>query len=467
MSDFSPARCEILKAIITPYGRENVVSEDISAIIGAFDIEHGIGKLALTGSITVLDTTGFLERFPLRGEETLDLEIKSYDLQTVRKIKAHIYKITDIEPNSLTKGVTYTLHWISNISWKAAQRKITKAYNDKEVSTIIKEIFNQYFAELKPHTTRKTDGIELPPETTIFNVSGEEQRKFVLQNTSGKTFLTIPRYSPTEAIGFCLKRAFNNTQSKSSSFRFFETWDGFYSVSDEWFFQKAAANGISQSKVLNYSAYVDLDPLNIDEQVKSLESFVNPSRIDSARDLAGGGYKNTFVEIDLLNHTVIRHNYAYLEGNNKFKDVKGKDASWQTDTHTEKFANEVFTNENARQFLVMRDYRDGYDGKAFAGEKHYRELVSQRVMYNAHMSATQVQATTSGRLDLSPGDVIHVNIRELNASTNQIEKNNQLSGRYLITYISNVCNSDILSTQLTLFKYDWSGANIDTRANIQ
>ena len=464
MSDFSPAKCEITKAIITSYGRENVASEDISAIIGAFDIEHGIGKVALTGSITVLDTTGFLEMFPLRGEETLDLEIKSYDLQTVRKIKAHIYRITDIEPNNLTKGVTYTLHWISNISWSALQRKIIKAYNNKEISTIIKEIFNQYVAKLKPYTTVKTDGIELPDETSIFNITGEEQRKFVLHRTSEKTSLTIPRYSPTEAIGFCLKRAFNNTQSKSSSFRFFETWDGFYFVSDEWFFQKAAANGISQSKVLNYSAQVDLDPLNIDEQVKSLESFTNPSRIDSARDLAGGGYKNTFLEIDLLNSTVKRYNYAYLEGNNKFKDVKGKEASWQADTHTEKFANEVFTNENARQFLVMRDYRNSYDAKSFSGEKNFRELVSRRVMYNAHMSATQVQATTSGRLDLSPGDVIHVNIRELNASTNQIEKNDQLSGRYLITHISNVCNNDILSTQLTLFKYDWSDANIDKGA---
>lgn len=219
-----------------------------------------------------------------------------------------------------------------------------------------------------------------------------------------------------------MKRAFNNTQSKSSSFRFFETWDGFYSVSDEWFFQKAAANGLTRNKVLNYSAQVDLDPVNIEEQVRSLETFIHPRRIDSARDLAGGGYRNTFVEIDLLNRTVIRHNYTYLEGNNKFKDVKGVEATWQTDTHTKEFADEVFTNENARQFLVMRDYRDGYDGKAFAGEKHYRELVSRKIMYNAHMSATQVLATTSGRLDLSPGDIIHVNIRELNASTNQIQK---------------------------------------------
>ena len=74
MSDFSPSRCEITKAIITSYGRENVVSEDINTIIGAFDIEHGIGKVALTGSVTVLDTTGLLERFPQEGKKLLILK---------------------------------------------------------------------------------------------------------------------------------------------------------------------------------------------------------------------------------------------------------------------------------------------------------------------------------------------------------------------------------------------------------
>jgi hypothetical protein len=463
MADYSPARCEIIKATITPYGGESVASRDISATIFAFDIDYGIAKVAMSGTIGVLDNEGMLEGFPLRGEETLDLEIKCYDLQTVRKIKAQIFRITDVEANSMTKGTTYTLHWISKVSWNANKRKIIKAYNNSTISTMVKEIFNNYIAKLLPYTTAKTDAIKLPENSSAFNINGEPERKFYLQKTDAKTSVVIPRYAPTEAIGFCLERAFSNTQSKSSSFRFFETWEGFYCVSDEWLFEKAADNGISQKNIMNYSAYVDLDPVNITEQTRSLESFSNSARIDTARDLGGGGYKNTFVEIDLLSHTVERYTYSYLEGNNKFKDSRGKPASWKTDIHTEEFAKEYFTQDNARQFLVMRDYRDVYDAKAFGGEKNFRELVSRRVMYNQHMSATQVVATTSGRLDLSPGDVIRVNIRELNHSTNQIEDNRQLSGKYLIVHVSNVCNNDLLHTNLTLFKYDWSDAGIDDR----
>lgn len=463
---FNPAACDIVKAVITPYGGDNVAGEDITPLVGSFDIEHGIGKVAMSGTITVLDNTGFLENFPLRGEETIDLEFFCYDLQTTRKIKAQIFRISDVETNTMTKGATYTLHWVSTVSWNSVKRKIIKAYNGKTISTIVKDIFNNYIGTLAPYTTAKTEGVKLPPNTTAFNINGERDRKFYLQQTDAKTTLTIPRYSPTEAIGFCLKRAYSNTQSKSSSFRFFETWEGYYCVSDEWFFEKAAQNGISERNIMNYSAYVDLDPLNITEQVRSLESFSNPKRIDTATDLAGGGYRNTFVEVDLLNHTVRRYNYGYIDinengPNNIFKDVRGKEANWKTDVHTREFAKDSFTNENARQFMVVRDYRDVYDAKAFSGEKNFRELVSSRIMYNAHMTATQVVATTSGRLDLTPGEVIRVKVRELNQDTTKSELNPQLSGKYLITHVLNSCNNGMLSTNLTLFKYDWSDAGAD------
>jgi hypothetical protein len=113
----------------------------------------------------------------------------------------------------------------------------------------------------------------------------------------------------------------------------------------------------------------------------------------------------------------------------------------------------------------VRDYRDTYDAKAFGGEKNFRDLVASRVMYNNHLQSTSVTAMTSGRLDLSPGDVVFIRIRELNQSTNQVLLNDQLSGRYLITHIVNSCDSDIMATHLQLFKYDWSDAGSDNRQN--
>jgi len=189
MSEFSPGKCEIVKAVISPYGKESTAGEDISPIIGAFDIEHGISKVSLTGSITVLDNQSFMERLPLRGEETLDLEIKCYDLQTVRKIKAVIYRIDDINPAPDTKGVTYTLRWISKPSWNGFTKSIIRAYTNKSVSTIVKEIFQEYIAKLRAYTTSKTDNVKLPENTSIYNIEGEQEenlfcRKQKLQQLS-------------------------------------------------------------------------------------------------------------------------------------------------------------------------------------------------------------------------------------------------------------------------------------------
>ena len=460
MSDFSPSRCEITKAFVTPYNKKGADGDDISTIVGSFDIEYGIGKTSLTGSITVLDTQSYLERLPLRGEEELDLEITCFDLQTVRKIKAFIYKISDVEPSQEAKGVSYTLHWISKSSWNGATKSIIKAFTDKTISTIVKELFQEYIAKTRPYTTSKSDPIKLPDNTEIFNIEGEQERKLVIQKTDTKTSLTIPKFSASEAIYMCLKRAFLNTQSKSSSFRFFETWEGYHFVSDEWLFEKAKINGIPEKNLLIYSAQIDLDPENITEQLRSLESFTNSGRIDSARDLAAGSYKTSFVEIDLLNHTAKKYNYDYVP--TTFKDSTGKESSWSTDVHTKDFVDATFNASNAPQYLIVRDYRDTYDAKSFNGEKNFRDLAANRIMYNNHLKSTSVTAVTSGRLDLSPGDVVHVRVRELNASQ-QISQNDQLSGKYLITHVVNACNSDVMTTQLQLFKYDWSDAGSDNR----
>ncbi|MGA1048478.1 MAG: hypothetical protein ACO3UU_10725, partial [Minisyncoccia bacterium] len=229
MSDFSPSQCEITKAIITPYGGENVVGQDITTIIGSWHVEQGINMVSLSGSISVLDNEGFLEELPLRGEESIELEFLCSDLQTKREIKAQIHKINDVQTSANNKGVTYTLHWISKQSWQGFTRSVLKAYRNKKISTMAKEVFEQYICGLTDYTPsiRET----FPENTHVWSLQGNRDRRFIVQDTDGSTNVIIPDYTPTEAIGFLLKRAHSSTNSTSSSWRFFETWDGFYCVS--------------------------------------------------------------------------------------------------------------------------------------------------------------------------------------------------------------------------------------------
>jgi len=464
MSDFSPSYCEITKAILTPYGAENAVSHDISTIIGAWHVEHGIGSVSLSGSITVLDNEGLLEGLPLRGEESLELEFLCADLQTKREIKAQVHKINDVAASNTNKGTTYTIHWISSQSWAGFKRSVLKAFRDKKISTMCKEVFEQYISRLVDYSPSRVE--TYPEGTQVWSLQGNRERKFILQDTEGNTNVIIPDYMPTEAIGFLLKRAHSNTNSSSSSWRFFERWDGFYCVSDEWLYERGISASQRRTSQFNYSAQVDMDPENAEEQVRSFSSFKNSERSNPAQSLVNGAYRNTIIEVDLLKHHARRYNYGYNDSRQgtQFTDVTGNKSSWATDIHTQQYANDTFTDENAKQYMMIRDYRDFSNSISFPEDKHFRDIIARRVMYNHHMHSTAVTATTDGRLDVGAGDVINVRIRELNQGSNQIEDNPQLSGKYLVTHVVNQCTEDQLTTTLSLYKFGWAGAGSDTRS---
>lgn len=458
MADFNPSRCTVEKATLTPYGDEGGRSKDITLMIGGFTIRQSIDSVAMSGDIQVLDAIGLLEEFPLRGEEKLELEIKTYDNDTTRKITAQIYRISDVMASDETKKVTYTLHWVSKTSFDAGIRKQIAAFNKKRASQIVKEIFEKYYSKLAPFTTSKTDPEEIPDKSVRYNIVKDQGRKLYLQETDETLQVTIPDYSPSEAISFVAARAHTLGETKSSSFRFFETWDGYYFVTDEWLTKRGAINRVQE---FFYNPNTGQDALNAAEQVKSLVSFKNPRRADVGEELNEGAYRNSIFEIDLLRHTAKRYNYSYLANDKyKFNTSTGKKASYKTDIHTQKFAEEVFTDENAKRFMLLRDYRTNFNGVSFRDEMNFKEIAAKRMMFNQHMQATQVAASTRGRLDIQAGDVIKVNIKDFNTGAQQ-ESNKQLSGRYLVTEVVNVVSEGVLTTSMSLFKYGWSDAGID------
>lgn len=463
MANFNPSRCTVEKALLTPFGGENSGAVDIALMIGGFTIRQSIESVSISGQIKVLDSIGLLENLPLRGEEKLELEIKAHDIDTVLRVVGQVYKISDVESSVETKKNTYTLHWITKTSFDSGTRRLIKAFNKKPASKIVKEIFQQYYSKVSEDSTSKTSGEELPENSKKYNLNKDPRRKLYIQETTDPMQLIIPDYSPSEAIGFVGARAHSSTQSKSSSFRFFETFDGYYFVTDEWLFKRGAINKVED---FVYSPYTGQDATDAEQQVKSLISFSNPRRADVASELYNGAYNNSVLEIDILRHKAKRYNYSYLSSSNyTFDTATGKKANYKVDVHTEEFAKSIFNDENAKRFMIVRDYRTNFDGKSFKDDTNFREIAAKRMMYHQHMKATQVSASTRGRLDLKAGDVINVKVLEQNVGK-QRENNKQLSGRYLITEVAHVVSENVLTTSLSLFKYDWSDAGIDPEGGL-
>jgi len=450
--DFDPSGCDIEEAILRSY--DGSKTADITASIVGFEISQSMDNVSYNGTITLLDTVGLFENFPLRSEETIQLKIVGYDLNTVINLNVNTYKITDMVPSESTNGVLFTLHFVSAVTFNASKRRISKFFKSS-IGGIAKEIFDTYFGRLDRvdyldiDDKRKT----LPFATGRHPIISEPDRNFFIQPTAGMSGLIIPRLTPSESMFFLASRAYAGSETPSQSFRFFETLENFYFCTDEYFIKD-----ISENEVINlfYAPASSVDPRKPEDQINRIESLqIIANGTDTASDIYSGAYKNRVIEIDFIRKNVNKLDFDYSK-DARYIDMSGNPRNLNDNPHTESFRNDTFTEENARQFMIFRDYTSNGDiPTSLSTDRHFSEIAANRVSYYHHMNNTILAVGLKGRIDLRPGKIVNLNIKSLNA-TNGEEINDMLAGRYLIKNVNHICENGILNTSMQLVKFDWS-----------
>lgn len=484
---FNPGICEVQQALIIPYGEvaSSPRALDITGLIIKYKILQSISSVAIQGSITCYDKTGYIERLPLRGEEELLFKIKSFDFGTERSITARIVSIGDLNRTPDGNGLVYTMNFISKLSYKANINYLITSFNGLEGDKIVKKIFEKYYSKVRPENEVTPQGSTVfePGLTQRYRIMDDPQRALYIQPTRGNMRVTIPDYSPSEAMKFICRRSYSDAVGPSSTFNFFETWDGYHFVTDEWMNEKARLNYfVKPIKKLNYFAFTGREPEDSYTQVTTIQSFENNRRVDVSREMFDGAYTNSFTEIDLLRHRVKEYNYKYLQStkdfieqnkdninlnklkavNQNFKTSRGNAATVDIDIHTQDFIDETFTENNAKSFMIVRDYTSKETGSGLSkDDTFYRQSTAFKTMYMNHINATQVTITMAGRLDLVPGEIVDITVKE-NDVGGQPNQNKQLSGKYLIRSVVNIVDKDNLKTVCQICKYDWSDGAGDT-----
>ena len=81
-----------------------------------------------------------------------------------------------------------------------------------------------------------------------------------------------------------------------------------------------------------------------------------------------------------------------------------------------KHRKENFTDKNARQFMIFKDYTSRGDRPSnILPNQHFPDIAHNRVSYYHHLNNTQVVAQMKGRLDIKPGMIINLDMKALNA----------------------------------------------------
>ena len=454
MSEFSPSEFRITRAAITNYNGSK--TEDLSGnFITRFSIDQAMDKVSWSGSLSIADATGFMEKFPLRAEEKLELWIKALDKGTTYKLLCRVHSITNIQPSSNSNMVTYDMNFVSETTFNASLKKITAPFRSS-ISGTAKAVFQLYFAPMGEGNSLDPEDKSrvLPLATQRFPINTkEENRHAFFQPTVGVTKVIIPDLSPTEAMYFLAARAYN-PDSPSQTFRFFETLENFYFCTDEYFLKGLKDNNVEK---FFYAPKADLTPENALSQVSRIESLQVISKgLHTSDDIYNGAYRNEVVEVDLVrrNLTINKFNFD----NAKYVDMEGKPKDLASNPHTEQFRQDIFTQENARRFMLFKTYqRPGDIPSSLHANKHIPEIVHNRVSYFHHLNATVLAASLKGRMDLRPGQVINLDIKDLSqAEDGNVEINQSLAGRYLIQATNHSGEGSTLSTSLRLVKFGWS-----------
>lgn len=449
--NFSPTYCRIESATV-----ENKAGDtyDITGIIGEFSFVQGINRISINGTLTCLDSVGILENFGLRGEEKLDLVVKAYDFGTTLRLQAQIYRIDGVERSDDGGSLMYKLYFLTRTSYLAELRKVTEAYRDKPASYIAEQLFKKNYSQIAKDssTDEKLPGT-FPAKR--FNLTSDiDQRKFYVQQTDGNLQLIIPNFRPSRAMEFVAGKSYS-THSLSNSFRFFENFDGYHFVTDEFLIELGRENP-NLVHELHYLPVNDKTPEVTDQQRKMIERLTASRRAHTGKDLYNGAYVNKVVEIDLLQHKVNYKTFNYLT-DAKYFTGKGQ-AVLVDDVHTEDFIKDTFLESNAKQFMVFRDYsgpehiEPDPDNRIVRGDQFYAEIMANRAAYGEHLVSNSIDIGMKGRLDIQAGHIVNLLIPEINASSTS-KMNKQLAGNYLVTGVTHVVKNDILDTAISLVKY--------------
>ena len=426
---FNPGYCTVEGAkIITYEGAE----EDLTGLIGNISIQQSLSLNAYVGSVEILDGIGLLVNLPIRGEEELQLKLKSHDLQTEVNLVLQIVSISNVQIQKSSGDMyAYTLDFMSKSSFEALKGNVITAFRDQSASYCVNKIFAQYY--------KKNLG---------------SNRTFEIEPSDGDMRVVIPDYNPPQAISFLAVKAFNN-KSKSSTYRFFETLGGYYWVTDEWLLEKGQKGTI---KKLKYSPIVDRNPLQGATIIETLEEFQNASHVNTIEDLTSGAYKNTVMEIDLITHKKRIFKYDYLKKKGSYKGMQGKIGGISGSKHSEKFIVDTFDEDNSPQYVVYRDWSPRgmqiKPGQVPRADQHMTEIIQNRTTYNYHLMNNMCSGAIRGRLDIQPGQIIDLSVMEPDARM-EGKQNRRLSGYYLVFATSHNINGTSLMTELKMVKFDW------------
>lgn len=398
--DFRPGDIELIDIILMSEDQQRAYSLISNA--ATIDIYESILSPTMWCELTIADSSGLLQNFPIIGEEYVKIVFRTpgssgEPAEYLMRVNAVLNK----QANESNKRMTYTLQCCSAELITNAKLSVTLT-ESSNIDAIVKRIVDEYVETEKPLFVEATDGIE---DVRITNLS------------------------PYQAIDFLRQRAVSN-RYQSSSFCFYENRKGLHFALIEKMLEEGAR--IVESGNTDKIFFYDTARKDSLESVtmRNIIAFNQIQFGDSISQVASGGLNNEVQEFDLITGDLRTVTYTDNIGADEFKSS----SSTSSGTHTTSF-----TRRHGRETTVTRTRTTRSDRPLI----DHAEKMTKLQAYAQKIAQNIMQIHIYGDSAITIGDVVELKLPSAVDTGTDSGEARLTSGSYMVSKVRHmILNND-------------------------
>ena len=411
-----PGQAALLSVAVLNEDEERIL--DLINLVESCTIIESIDNDSLIGAIRLSDTTDTISTFPLRGDEPVVITWLASDIE--KECVFRITNITNIGISIETPGAGIEIDMISEYAYKQEFHNIDSAFSST-IKSAAESIHSEVLSDTFPNSFRADE----------FKIYNKDANKITVDETLGVLDFIIPSETPFDAMNYLLAWASNPESSKSGTWMFFQTLDGFKFTTMEALFSAPLKDG-THSYILA-SAEDPLDPtsqysVNNIRQLKRSNLFILAKTGRFCSQVKELSY--THKRVQTTEYTFFDEDYE-LEGkellvSDKIKNTIGK---VPTETHW------VYRDSTTPDFSI-------------------NDILPHKWAMHSITRNNTMQIKVAGNPSLIAGDVLELIV---NRSTS-VEKDGArpedktLSGKYIIKDIVHMFSPSTYKQDITLIR---------------
>ena len=381
-----------------------------------------------SGSLSVIDAQGFIEKMQLTGNEFIEIQIgKVKDAPDNITEIFRVYKIEKRKPSGNQNSEAYDLLFCSEELFLSEQTKVSKSYPGKLISDIITDILEKY--------------LQVPS-----NKMGK------IETTNGVYDFVVPNMKPFEAISWI--STYSRPQNyPGSDMIFYQTKEGFNFRS----LQSIYADDIFGT--YNYSAKnVDYKEQQNESKETSVQKYEFFKTYDSLHEVNVGTFANRLISIDPLIRSYYVTDFDYTKYQNQATSLnknppsnffKNRLGAAQNESY-EGVLKLAYSNNNEKKALYISD--DATKAAAVAHDIFIETYVPLRTAQISLANYTKMKLTIPGDPALTAGKTIQFNMNSLDPTKDNKETDAYYSGKYIVTALRHIFTSEQFQTVVEIAK---------------